>query len=226
MKRTLTILAGVLGTSFALAQAPPARETKTTTTTAQFHRVSTIVGSNVMLGTETLGKVTEVVIDDRGCVEFVVVQFREGFVPVPWGAATVEFERRTIVLRDTKVTADRLRELSFTEDRWPNFADRQWTEKMRTVWGEAAFRTHTGAGQEPPAADRRDRRDNPPPERPNTKPGDRQQPPPERPNTNPPEKKPPANPDQKEPPKKEQPPKKEPPKKEPPKKEPPPPDKP
>src|SRR5438093_13352653 len=78
MRRTMTILAGVLCASFAMAQ-----DTTTTTTTVQFRRISTVVGGSVVLGTETLGKVTEVVINDQGCIEYLIVEYGAGFVPVP-----------------------------------------------------------------------------------------------------------------------------------------------
>jgi PRC-barrel domain len=141
MRSTLTMLAGVLCASLALAQ----DTTTTTTTTVQYQRVSTVVGGTVVLGTETIGKVTEIVINSDGCIEYLVVQYGEAFVPIPWTVTTVNFERRVFTITSTDVTVARLKELTFTQDRWPNFADRTFTERVTTVWGSAATRSGAGA---------------------------------------------------------------------------------
>lgn len=135
MRCSLTILAGLLCTSLALGQ-----DTRTTTT-VQFQRVSAVVGTTVTLGSETLGKVTEVVIDSDGCIEYLIVQYADGLVPIPWTVTTVNFEQRSIVIRSTDVTVEKLRELRFTQDRWPNFGDQRFTQQVRTVWGDRATRS-------------------------------------------------------------------------------------
>jgi PRC-barrel domain len=140
MRTTMTMLAGVLCASLAVAQ-----DTTTTTTTVQYQRVSSVVGTTVVLGTETIGKVTEIVINDQGCIEYLIVQYGDGFVPIPWTVTTVNFERRTFAITSTEVTVARLKDLTFTEARWPNFGDRTFTEKVRTVWGSAATRSESGA---------------------------------------------------------------------------------
>src|SRR5687767_3792050 len=138
MRVRLTFLAGALCASLAVAQ-----DTTTTTTTTTYQRVSTVVGTNVTLGSESLGKVTEVVIDSNGCIAYLIVQYADGFVPIPWAVTTANFDRRTIVVQSTDVTVARLRELTFAEGRWPNFADQQFTQQVRTVWGERAIRPGT-----------------------------------------------------------------------------------
>ena len=140
MRSTITMLAGALCASLALAQ-----DTTTTTTTVQYQRVSSVVGGTVVLGTETIGKVTEIVINSDGCIEYLIVQYGDGFVPVPWMVTTVNFDRRVFTITSTDVTAARLKELTFTQDRWPNFADRTFTERATTVWGSAATRSGAGA---------------------------------------------------------------------------------
>ena len=144
MRSAWTALAGVLCTSLALAQDTTRTTTSSTTTTTQYQRVSTVVGTTVSLGSESLGKVTEVVIDSNGCIAYLIVQYNDGFVPVPWAVTTVNFDQRTIVVQSTEVTVDRLRELTFTQDRWPNFADQTLSHRMRTVWGERALRNDPG----------------------------------------------------------------------------------
>jgi PRC-barrel domain len=174
MKRRFTILAGLLCAFLVLAQ-DTTRTTTTsssTTTTVQYQRVSQVVGTSVSLGTETLGKVTEVVISSDGCIEYLIVQYADGFVPIPWAVTTVNFEQRTFVIQSTDVTVARLRELTFTEGRWPNFADQRFTQQVRTVWGERAIRSGSGtSGTRKDTTDRpgtTDRKDAPTKDRPGT----------------------------------------------------------
>ena len=145
MKGKLTVLAGALCASLAVAQDTTRTTTSSsTTTTTTYQRVSTVVGTTVTLGSESLGKVTEVVINSDGCIEYLIVQYADGFVPIPWAVSTVNFDQRTIVIQSTDVTVARLREMTFAEGRWPNFADQQFTQQVRTVWGDRAIRSGAG----------------------------------------------------------------------------------
>jgi PRC-barrel domain len=63
-------------------------------------RSSAIIGSTANFqGGTALGKVTDVVINDGGCVEYVVVGYQNRFVPVPWTAMTYNSSNRTCMLR-------------------------------------------------------------------------------------------------------------------------------
>src|SRR5947209_19356940 len=77
MRSVLTILAGACCASLALAQPATGTKSSSTTTTVQYHRSSTVIGTSFMLGTESVGKVTEVVFNDGGCIEYLVVQDAE-----------------------------------------------------------------------------------------------------------------------------------------------------
>jgi hypothetical protein len=69
-------------------------------TSADIFRSSAIIGSTANFqGGTALGKVTDVVINDGGCVEYVVVGYQSRFVPVPWMAATYNSGNRTLMLR-------------------------------------------------------------------------------------------------------------------------------
>src|SRR5438067_1240851 len=80
----------------ALAQPGTTTKSSSTTTTVQYHRSSTVIGTSFMLGTESVGKVTEVVFNDGGCIEYLVVQDAEGFVVVPYSVATINYEQKTV----------------------------------------------------------------------------------------------------------------------------------
>jgi hypothetical protein len=167
MRSVLTILAGACCASLALAQPATRTETRSsTTTTAGFHRITTVVGTAFSLGNENVGKVVDVVFDNGGCIEYVLVQDTDGFVVVPWGVVTVNYDQKVVTVNSTTVTRDKLREVTFTEGRLPNFSDASFTQKMTTVWGERAGRSGRpgtgtpGAGTATP--DRKGGTSNPP----------------------------------------------------------------
>jgi hypothetical protein len=62
-------------------------------------RSSVMIGSSVNFqGGSALGKVTDFVINDGGCVQYVVVSYQNRFVPVPWMATTYNSADRTLML--------------------------------------------------------------------------------------------------------------------------------
>jgi hypothetical protein len=153
MRSVLSILAGACCASLALAQ-PATTTSGSTTTTVQYYRSSTVIGQSLLLGRETVGKVTEVVFNSNGCIEYLVVQEAEGFVVVPYSVVTINAEQRNIVVQSSTVTVDRLRELRFTEGRFPNFADPTFTQRVQTVWGAGATRSGAGTSGTTRPADR------------------------------------------------------------------------
>src|SRR6266568_2825849 len=63
-------------TSGAQSQTRVREETRTTAT--QVRRVSAVIGASVALTAgETFGKVEDIIINDQGCIDFVVVVFEE-----------------------------------------------------------------------------------------------------------------------------------------------------
>jgi hypothetical protein len=62
------------------------------------------------------------------------------------------FSLGTTTVQSTTVTVDRLRELRFTGDRWPNFADQAYAQRVQSVWGASAGRSGSA---ERGAADRK-----------------------------------------------------------------------
>jgi hypothetical protein len=143
MRSALTILAGACCASLALAQPPTRTETRpSTTTTATFHRVSTVVGTTFVVGTDTVGKVADVVFDNGGCIEYVLIQDTDGFIVVPWGVVTVNYEQKTVAIQSSTITVEKLREARFAEGRL-NFSDPAFHQKMTTVFGAAAGRSRS-----------------------------------------------------------------------------------
>jgi len=106
------------------------------------HRASTLLGATVSIkGGDSLGKVLDLVVDEHGIVEYLIVQVDQGLLPVPWGAVQLgSGERATTITIVTELPRDRLKEVIFTEKSWPDFYSDQWLRTATTVWGERTFR--------------------------------------------------------------------------------------
>ena len=81
------------------AQVESKQRTETPRASADILRGSLIIGATVNFqGGTSLGRVTDFVINDSGCVEYVVVSYRNRFVPVPWMATTYHSADRILLL--------------------------------------------------------------------------------------------------------------------------------
>jgi PRC-barrel domain protein len=133
------------------------RETTTTRTRTTERFGTVIMGSSVMLqGNVAFGKVYDFVITEDGCIEYIVLLEQNNYVFVPWAAVQFNVEQRIVTVN---VTREKLREVTFTKDKWPSTADAQFRQKVQTVFGDVR-RGGTERGREAdrqPPPDRRDR---------------------------------------------------------------------
>src|SRR5262249_44596414 len=90
--------------------------TRTTTTTVR--KVSAIIGTKVSLKSDSLGTVKDIVISEDGCIDYLIVDDREEYVAVPWGAVRYDVSEKTIIVTST-VTRDRLKAVRFRSSSWP-----------------------------------------------------------------------------------------------------------
>jgi len=134
MKSLLSLACGLLSVSMALAQS----------SSTQVTRITTVIGDKVVLQNETVGKVTDIVLSDGGCVEYVVVSYNDQFVAIPWQVVRVDTTQSVVTIQNTQVTMANLRQLAFAGNSWPNFTDSKWTQRMQSVWGAQAFRSGSG----------------------------------------------------------------------------------
>jgi hypothetical protein len=124
------------------------------TTTPAVRKVSAIMGGEVRLRDGALGKVTDIVISESGCIDYLVVRDGEGYVAVPWGAVRYEAGAKSITVT-AAVTRDKLKGIRFRTSDWPDFYSERWMRSAGEVWGEKALRR-------PPVRDdtrRNDKRD-------------------------------------------------------------------
>jgi hypothetical protein len=113
------------------------REGAVRSTTIQ--RVSSVIGASVQIeGGTAVAKVEDLVISDDGCIEFVVVRYEERFMPIPWGLATVEFDRRIV---SVDITRERFAQApSFAGNHWADLRGEQFTGKVRSFFGDGKRR--------------------------------------------------------------------------------------
>jgi sporulation protein YlmC with PRC-barrel domain len=145
------------------------QETRTESAT-QVRRVSTVISSRVVLAQGgSVGKVEDIVINEDGCVDYLVVAYQDEFILVPWSITTVNFQEQVVRLDATRQT---LRSVpTFTRGNWPNLSSRQYTQRLWSAWGVQSG----GRGRHPGGA--AGRQDSPAPGRPGTdRPADRERP--------------------------------------------------
>ena len=162
--RLLTAGAAVLtlaGT--ALAQPTGVRSTTTTTTTTtEVRKASGFLHANVALeGGATVGRITDFVLSDGGCIEYVVVDSNGQYVLLPYQAVRYEPGQNVV---QVNVTAQKWHDLpTFTGSNWP-VHDQAYISKVRTAFGVTGtgVRDSSYRGGDRGVGDRQplDRRDN------------------------------------------------------------------
>ncbi|MFO0930653.1 MAG: PRC-barrel domain-containing protein [Gemmataceae bacterium] len=88
-----------------------------------------------------LGKISDLVIDNRGHVDYVIVRHDTGYLAVPWAVVTGTGANLSV---SVNVTREALRDVTFPDSNWPDFTSPRWTRAARTTWGEAALRRRPG----------------------------------------------------------------------------------
>jgi hypothetical protein len=84
-------------------------------------RASTLIGSAVELQAGgSLGKIEDLIINDEGCIEFMIVVFEDKLIAVPFGVSRVDFARRVVFLEVERELL--LRAPSFARNRFPDLS--------------------------------------------------------------------------------------------------------
>ena len=120
---------------------PPAQGQRTVETRTQVQptqnvvrRAKMVLGSKVSLqGDISIGTVDDIVINDDGFVEYLVVIHNGKLVAVPWEAAKLNLENRTAVVN---ITEARFREVpTFTLQSYPNFYEPTYRTQIYKYYG-------------------------------------------------------------------------------------------
>jgi hypothetical protein len=138
MKRTL-ILAAILtvtGTT-AIGQAPPPpppRPGTTVDTSVPTFRAKQVLGTKVMIaGDANIGTVEDLVFDDAGNLEYMIVDNSGKLVTVPWEAAKFNFEKKIATLA---ITADQYKVIpTYTTTTYPSFYTPTYRTEVYKYYG-------------------------------------------------------------------------------------------
>lgn len=97
------------------------------------NKATLLIGSTVNIENASVGKVTDIILSEGGCVDYLVVAEEGRNVLVPWAAARVDFVKPTVGI---EIQREKWREVpTFTADRWPDLSDARYTERLYTFYG-------------------------------------------------------------------------------------------
>jgi len=122
---------------FAQVQRQETTTVQTSTgSTTQIRTVSTVVGSTVRLqGGAAYGKIEDIVLNDSGCLEYVVIAYEDQYYVVPWSVATVNYQEKTIALN---VTQQDIRQVAFSRNDWRGVTYDQVSQRAQKAFSAAA----------------------------------------------------------------------------------------
>src|SRR5205823_1153619 len=114
--------------------------------------ISTVMGSTVHVASdESFGKVADIVVNDNGCVDYVVLNYRNKFYFVPWKMTRFDFSERVVTINVRKSRL--LKAPSFTRNRWPKPGDTRFTVRVRTFFESRSNRMDYGSERDRRAAE-------------------------------------------------------------------------
>ena len=137
MKRTL-ILAAVLAmtgaSAFGQAPPPPPRPGTTADTSTPTFRAKQVLGTKVMIAGDTnVGTVEDLVFDDAGNLEYMIVDNGGKLTTVPWEAAKFNFEKKVATLG---ITAEQYKVIpTYTVTTYPSFYTPTYRSEVYKYYG-------------------------------------------------------------------------------------------
>jgi sporulation protein YlmC with PRC-barrel domain len=124
----------VCGLALAAAGSVTAQEDRP----AELRKVSQVIGSSVLLQDGvSYGKVEDIVLNEDGCIEYVVVAREDRYALMPWGVARVDYGQRAVIF---DVTPQVVQPLFFARDAWPDVADPQFGRRVQDAFGAREVR--------------------------------------------------------------------------------------
>jgi sporulation protein YlmC with PRC-barrel domain len=97
-------------------------------------RAKTLLGSKVSIeGGTDVGTVEDIIFDNDGTIDYLVVSHDGKYVTVPWEAAKFDFNRRTAIVN---ITPERFRAVpTYTSEAYPNYYEPAYREKVYSYYG-------------------------------------------------------------------------------------------
>lgn len=105
------------------------------TTAARHHRLKQILGTTVAIeGNTSVGIVDDIVVDDNGNVDYlIVINADKKLVTVPWSATKFDSVKRSALIQ---IDADRYRRIpSYTVEQYPEFSAPEYRSQIDQYYG-------------------------------------------------------------------------------------------
>lgn len=100
----------------------------------QVRRASAIIGSTVQLSQGgAFGKVEDIVFNEDGCVEYLVVGHEQQYIALPYTVTQVNIQQHVVVVNAPRETVV---QLTVPRDQLPTFSDRTFYQRVQTVYGD------------------------------------------------------------------------------------------
>jgi hypothetical protein len=117
----------------------------------EVRRLSVVIGGSVQIADGvSVGKIEDVVLNDRGCIDYVVVVYHDKYVAIPWSMATVDYGERIVTV---DITERRFAEVpTFTRTEFSVLAKSDFTQKVRSAFEEKSESTSAKAGAQAESA--------------------------------------------------------------------------
>jgi hypothetical protein len=121
-----------------------AQQKKESRSKGEVRRITTVIGGSVQYAAGgTVGKIEDIVINDEGCIEYIVVNYKDRYVPIPWTVSTVAFDKRIVTIN---ITQERFAEVpTFGRDEFALLVQVDFRDKVHTFYGSGSKGKETGA---------------------------------------------------------------------------------
>jgi hypothetical protein len=112
---------GAVLIALAVMNQSPAQDAPTKAAATTHYRAKQVMGATVNIeGNTSVGKVDDIVFDDNGQIEYMIVLNHGKLVTVPWEAAKFNFEKRTAMI---PIAPEKFQQIpTYTVDQYPVFS--------------------------------------------------------------------------------------------------------
>jgi hypothetical protein len=119
--------------------------TKRSSSSHEVRRLSLVIGGAVRIANGiSVGKIEDVVLNDHGCIDYVVVVYHDNYVAIPWSVATVDYGERIVTV---DITEQRFAEVpTFTRTEFSVLTTSEFTQKVHSAFGGRGESTSPKAG--------------------------------------------------------------------------------
>lgn len=110
------------------------QNTQRSSSSQEMRRLSLVIGSAVRIANGvSVGKIEDVVLNHRGCIDYVVVAYQDKYVAIPWTVATVDYGQRIVTV---DITEQRFAQVpTFTRTDFSVFTQPEFTQKVQSAFG-------------------------------------------------------------------------------------------